>query len=285
MKKINLLSTLMVLSTVALLVSSYSNGTYIADYTGSTGLGQSCAQTGCHTGGGTSGVDTSRLIVKVIDPSGVDVDAYTLNQNYTVEVKFRLDGCTKAGFQVLPNFFFTTAKAGVVTNNIQPTKIQIFTDGSNREYVSQTTAGNNFVAGTLYTSWKFKWTAPAVVGNAISFNCIVNKTNGNQMSSGDSCFTSIKVLQVPQISTGVFNADFNTGITIFPNPTSNILNIESAMLNNAQVSVVDVFGKIYLKQTVTSASNKINTSALANGTYFLMIEKHGMKAVKPFTKN
>jgi hypothetical protein len=196
MKKITYLSFMLM---AAVLFYAYSAGNFTADYTGSTGLGQSCAQVGCHEGaGGTQGVDSSRLYVKVLDAANNDVNAYSQGALYTVEIWFKLLGATRVGFQCPALFMFSNAKAGTVSNTIMPTLVQVYTDGSGREYLSHTTAGNgSAVMSGGYAIWKYKWQAPVSGTTAIAFSCAVNRTNTNNDKTGDSIFISTRILQAP----------------------------------------------------------------------------------------
>lgn len=74
-----------------------------------------------------------------------------------------------------------------------------------------------------------------------------------------------------------FNKDFN--VTIYPNPTQNILNINSEQIIKA-ISVYDLMGK---KVNINQVSNsKVDVSNLAKGLYVLKIvsEKNDIKIMK-----
>jgi hypothetical protein len=266
MKRIIYLS---LLSFTAFILFSYSNGIFTADYTGSTGLGQSCAQIGCHTGGGTSGVDTSRLIVRVIDASNTDVNAYSLGQQYNIEMRFKLLGATKVGFQCTNLFYFTNAKAGTISNTTMPTLVQMYTDGSGREYVSHTLLGTGTaVINGGYATWKYKWTAPSTIGNAISFNCTVNKTNSNNLETGDSIFQTIKTLQIP---TNVNEFKKSTNIHVIPNPATQFIDIQTDLTNIDEITVFNLFGQ-RMPSHASNSNSRIDVSQLVPGKYVVHLK-------------
>ncbi len=257
---------------------SYSSGAFTADYIGNTGLGQSCSQIGCHTSGGTIGADTNRLRVRVLDASNTDVNNYILNQTYTVEVKFRLDGCTKAGFQCTPLWFIQNTKAGTITNNLQPNLVQL-NNISAREYTSHTTAGGT-VAG-FYTSWKFSWQAPSVATEAIAFHCAVNRTNNNSFETGDTAYITTKILQVPSVVSAI---NISNKVHIYPNPVVNTLYFDVENKEHTSATIIDMLGNIYMQKELNNASNNIDVTSLAKGTYLFVLKNKDSYGVKPFAK-
>jgi hypothetical protein len=70
------------------------------------------------------------------------------------------------------------------------------------------------------------------------------------------------------------NTTFETeGITVFPNPTADVLNFSLDGLQNTPVTVIDTNGRVVLN-TVISQNRDINVSTLNAGAYFvqLMVE-------------
>ncbi|MDG1775893.1 MAG: T9SS type A sorting domain-containing protein [Crocinitomicaceae bacterium] len=71
----------------------------------------------------------------------------------------------------------------------------------------------------------------------------------------------------------------NHSIRIFPNPGSNVINIETSGADPAIFAIYNTTGKVLLKGKLTSG--KINLEALDHGTYFLFInEKYRGRFVK-----
>ena len=74
------------------------------------------------------------------------------------------------------------------------------------------------------------------------------------------------------------------GVSIYPNPTTSILNIKMNQ-DNSEVSLVDVNGRVVLSQVFSEATTAIfNVADLASGVYFVQIVSNGtietMKIVK-----
>ncbi len=78
---------------------------------------------------------------------------------------------------------------------------------------------------------------------------------------------------VPTSLSKISNA---TNFTIYPNPTSSILNIE--VKEQTQISIVNVLGDVVLTQTLNRLS-KIDVSNLTSGVYFIQDSKTG-QAIK-----
>lgn len=80
------------------------------------------------------------------------------------------------------------------------------------------------------------------------------------------------------ISDEVFNANFS----IFPNPTSDFINVETNTLNSIEkLTIINTNGK----EIITSIETKINVSNLSTGVYFLKIKTDNNKiAIKKFIR-
>ncbi|MFK8007157.1 MAG: T9SS type A sorting domain-containing protein, partial [Saprospiraceae bacterium] len=74
-------------------------------------------------------------------------------------------------------------------------------------------------------------------------------------------------------------------IQIFPNPTSDILNIKMENSSQANFSIFDIYGKKVLeKMEVNQNKIQLSTSTFSSGIYFLKIEMEGKEFVQKFIK-
>ena len=95
--------------------------------------------------------------------------------------------------------------------------------------------------------------------------------------NGDAC--SIKVINC--LSAGLLNVNENLNAgAVYPNPTNNILNVESA--HNVTVVLLDLNGKVILEPTHINGNEKLqfNTSTFNNGVYFLKLYNDSFLSVK-----
>lgn len=75
-------------------------------------------------------------------------------------------------------------------------------------------------------------------------------------------------------------------INLFPNPTSNILQINmTRLVNEGNVLITDATGKIIKTQKLSIGLNKIDVSNFANGIYFINYQSNEKMSTKKFIKN
>lgn len=73
----------------------------------------------------------------------------------------------------------------------------------------------------------------------------------------------------------------NATVTLFPNPTSDLLNIELAVFSpTTQIIITDIVGKKIHSQKVEAANTSVNTSSYAKGVYLVTITDNNKKDVK-----
>ena len=72
-------------------------------------------------------------------------------------------------------------------------------------------------------------------------------------------------------SVGINEVENNLGITVFPNPANEVINISLNKEVSATLSLLDVSGKVVRTQTLNGISTSINTASLNSGVYFITI--------------
>lgn len=89
---------------------------------------------------------------------------------------------------------------------------------------------------------------------------------------------------------GVINTSNDFKLTLFPNPTNNILNIKYniSQSGNGTLLIYDVLGKLVFSEIITTTSGinilTIPVAELSAGYYRIKIETGGMNASTPFVK-
>ncbi|WP_179320645.1 T9SS type A sorting domain-containing protein [Winogradskyella helgolandensis] len=73
-------------------------------------------------------------------------------------------------------------------------------------------------------------------------------------------------------------------VSIYPNPTKNWLNIKTATLTDAKLSIYDFNGRLVFEQSINGNINALNIEALQNGTYILKIKQNDAVVSKRFIK-
>lgn len=123
-------------------------------------------------------------------------------------------------------------------------------------------------------------TPPLVLGS------VAGAPNGNSLQGSlDEFLYYNRVLTPSEVatiyngtSTGIHSSNNNqhTGITLYPNPTSSILNIE--VKEQTQISIINILGHVVKTETINGES-KLDVSGLNSGVYFIQDTKSG-KAIK-----
>ena len=131
------------------------------------------------------------------------------------------------------------------------------------------------VAGATYT-----WTLPASwTGTSVtsSITATVGATGGNiTVTANNACGSSSPSTKAVSIciTTGV-NEIKAAGISIYPNPANNTINIENlytdATIKNKEITIVDVLGKTVIRSVATNVIHTIDISMLNKGLYFIQI--------------
>jgi hypothetical protein len=117
--------------------------------------------------------------------------------------------------------------------------------------------------------------------DSVDFVSVANETRyfavaGQGTVSATSSFNfrvdDIKIAKVTS-SVGIKGNTLNQLISIFPNPTAGILNI-NAIEANGTIEVYNVIGDKVYSNSVVKGNNSIDLSGLANGAYFLKVNSN-----------
>jgi hypothetical protein len=76
-----------------------------------------------------------------------------------------------------------------------------------------------------------------------------------------------------RLNTSVANLDeiSSADFSVYPNPASEVININSSKMLNATISVTDLTGKVVKTTTINGLTASVNTSGLNNGIYYVTI--------------
>jgi len=81
---------------------------------------------------------------------------------------------------------------------------------------------------------------------------------------------------------------FEIDLSVFPNPTTDVLNIAVNGINNGYaVTIYSISGRVVAQESFSSANNSMDVTRYANGIYLLEIvdEQTNTRTVKRFIKN
>lgn len=167
---------------------------------GDGGASQSCARSGCHTGG-SNPVSGS---VNASITSTIPATGYIPGQTYTVTGFVQGTSLVEFGFEISPQNTAGTQYGTLVVTDVNATQLV----GSNK-YITHKAAGT---AGTGNRTWTFNWIAPTAGTGAFSFYGAFNATNSNNNVSGDIIYLEeLPIVEAAQINTQPTNQSACSG--------------------------------------------------------------------------
>ncbi|AVI50779.1 hypothetical protein C5O00_06170 [Pukyongia salina] len=132
------------------------------------------------------------------------------------------------------------------------------------------TATDNCASGLILTQSPVAGTQLPIGIHTINF--VAEDSSGNT----NNCSFDI-------IVTDVLSADdiaFENGLSIYPNPASKTININSANRSINSISVIDVSGKVvFNSNNLDTLSATLNVSAIARGLYFVTVNNSVTKKI------
>jgi hypothetical protein len=264
-------NTLLTVGFFAAIISlcSYSNGSFTSDYMG-FGIGQSCAQIGCHEGIGTSGAQYP--IAKIVGTNGVNLattgGSYIMGETYDIEIMAPASSA-RVGFQALISTFFADSGVGTISNTVMPANIQLWSSGvKNRQYLTHTFTGMTAAVNAGMASFKFKWTAPFANVGAVKLAVTLNKSNGNSTKTGDSILQGTYAMQSPTTTVGISNPHNKiNALEIYPNPATDVLQINMLA---TKYGIYTIAGSLAKTGSLQANEKSIDVHGLSAGQYVLM---------------
>lgn len=247
-----------------------------ADRTGSPVGSGSCAS--CHSGG-NFGTSISVNLLK----DGETVTQYEPGESYTYRLSIQAGNNPSGfGFQTVALQASDNANAGQFGSTPNGTQI---TSLNNRNYFEHATILNN-------STIEIEWTAPGEGSGDVNFYAIANAVNGNGGTSGDSPAMLSGPLTVSEaMVSSLFEIDrLNVNLRLFPNPSTQWLNIEvaGAKRGRYQMQIIDITGRIVQEQMLDIAESQfvrsISVSSLEPGQHFLRLTNGQAVASKSFLK-
>lgn len=111
-----------------------------------------------------------------------------------------------------------------------------------------------------------------------SFACIISFPAGGGCSDTTDCISFDQ--------TGIEGVNLSSFVEVFPNPTTEVLNVESNSFGISSYKVLDINGRVIVKEANDGVTNsfKLNTSFLENGTYILELNTDRGSVKKVFIK-
>jgi chondroitin-sulfate-ABC endolyase/exolyase len=196
-------------------------------------------------------------------------------------------------FQALSNI--NTLYGGIVNSVSKPCVIMATTNSNgsvdlsfsnpdlNRPAYSEATA-NTAGAAVLTT---ITLTGNYILSNAPAEVTLANQTNGTCIISFNALNGANYKATITDINSGIAEVEFSNAVKIYPNPATDILNIEiGAELNANSISIFTPIGQQLMNKQVEKGTNHqvIDINGLMKGVYFMNISSDKLSATKLFVK-
>ncbi len=212
---------------------------------------QTCASSDCHDA--PNAALTGAIVI-----SGVPEEVVP-GQTYQVTVKNTSTTGKATGFE-LTCLDGNNAKCGTLATGLNVS----IASQNGRDY-SRNSKKTQFVAGAA--SWTFPWTAPKTLTNpAISFYCASVIGNGDGKEHKDNIISVTKSVQLKTVAT--IDAALDAAIKVFPNPTTDFLNIQIKNNSPIEARLFNIEGRL-VKTMILTNENQINVKDLPKGDYIM----------------
>ena len=180
-----------------------------------------------------------------------------------------LNGCESVRTPVSVTIQITPAPTAVTQIfNYSATVSNLVATGSNILWYTTSTGGSPLSSSTLLSS--------------ATYYCS-QTINGCESTNRKAVIVKVTVALVSTTNSAISKTEIPTEFKIYPNPTSNILSIETS--NNTTINkviVIDLLGKVILDET--PVNNQINVERFAPGTYILQVFSGEDKFLTKFIK-
>ena len=121
-------------------------------------------------------------------------------------------------------------------------------------------------------------TAPISFNNNVSANCPSGQSSAVFALYHDPSFAE------PYVGISDYKEPLSN-VRIWPNPTNNILYVESDNIPIDYITIMDLNGRILVKENVGDNSFVMNASCLSAGTYLLETVCKGQVSIDKFVKS
>jgi hypothetical protein len=121
-------------------------------------------------------------------------------------------------------------------------------------------------SGALSYTWSTGANSSSV---AVTPSTTTSYTVTGTNSSG--CMSSASITQSASICGGLYDVEQVSNTKIFPNPTKNILNLKFSSREDIELQLIDLLGKVILREKFRSDEHSIKMEVYPDGVYFIKI--------------
>jgi len=167
------------------------------------------------------------------------------------------------------NISMTIETLEIITDSI--CTVQVSPSGGNL-YVD-----DNLIASNIPSNYTFSTAGISVGDHVLKYVGIFGEEVG--LACED------ETMQTIQVQTHPFVTEWNQEITIYPNPATTVLNLNSTGISDFELSVLDITGKVIKTEKMLDQTFTFDVSDLASGIYMLRLVSHdGASKIVKFVK-
>jgi|TARA_R100000306_G_scaffold12158_1_gene14256 hypothetical protein len=168
--------------------------------------------------------------------------------------------------------FETGAGAGLIVDDISYSEFQGYLELPTADYVLQVQdeTGTTGVAAYEAPLSTLGLDGAAITVLASGFLDPSQNSDGPAFGLWVALASGGDLVPLPSATLGVNDIE-NVSISIYPNPVENELTISGVTLDEYTIDIVDVQGRVVVSNVSEISQNKISTSNLTSGVYFLNI--------------
>jgi len=234
-------------------------------HTGAPGE-QTCARSGCHTGAAVN--SGAGMLTLDFNQSA---DEYVPGEAYEIKVSLDEINVMRFGFELTAISDITGDEAGslVITDSARMQVIQGPAPNDGRTYITYRFAGTEPVA-LGKGEWIFNWIAPQTDIGPVSFYLAAVSANDDATDDGDLTYTTSTTI-LPSTVLGVESERFVNAISLYPNPTIDVINIDTYANPGQRVSVSihTLSGKKVGDFDFDGCCSNLNVDGYESGVYFV----------------
>jgi len=164
----------------------------------------------------------------------------------------------------------TTLASGITYSNYNSVGYNVLPTNN---YSISVTAGSATVASYQAPLSTLGLNGAAITVLASGFLNPANNSAGPAFGLWVATATGGSLIPLPALTVTSINENnaLNSFLSVYPNPVTNELVVKNTSNENLQITLLDLTGKVLLKQNSVLGVNSINTSELTNGIYFIKV--------------
>ena len=231
-----------------------------------------CGMVNCHDDGtANSGTAVHSLTY------GSGINEYIPGETYPITVRIEDVGVVRFGYQLLALRNSDGANAGTfeITDSYRTQIIDNYFDTllADRRYATYLYPGTDPVSPGV-GEWTINWKAPNTDQGPITFYFATISANDDDSDSGDKFYTGSTEIVAAAASTSKEAPVFEK-VSVYPNPTSDILNIRLVETSKANITLYNDLGSVVRTSSVADRNQiSFDVSNLPKGNYILKINQN-----------